>query len=72
MSEPENLSKSGRALVWVSMHLIGWLLMGVSCEVGLPGDCRRASQPLEVLTELPVILAFALAQVSEKLLPQAS
>lgn len=63
MSEPEILSQGGRALVWVAMYLVAWILMGVSCEVGLPGDCRRASDPLEVLTELPVLLAFGLAQV---------
>lgn len=65
MSEPEILNPSGRAVVWVTGYLIGWVMMGISCKVGLPGDCHRASQPLEVLTELPVLLAFALAQVRQ-------
>ncbi|CAM9611943.1 unnamed protein product, partial [Ectocarpus sp. 6 AP-2014] len=34
----------------------------VSCELELPGNCRRTYEPLDVLTELPFLLAFALGQ----------
>lgn len=39
-------------------------LLQVSCELEFPGNCRRAYEPLDVLTELPFLLAFALGQAS--------
>lgn len=64
MAGSGDLSRGGRAAVWVGFYVICWLLMGLSCEIGLPPDCLRASEPVEVLLELPVLLAFALGQAS--------
>ena len=59
-----DMSRSARAALWVGFHVLCWLSMGLSCRVNLPPNCRRASEPMEVLTELPVLLAFALSQAS--------
>ena len=58
------MSRSARAAVWVGFYVVCWLAMGLSCRVDLPPNCRRAVEPLEVLTELPVLLVFALSQAS--------
>lgn len=64
MSDSGSLGRSTRAAVWIGFYIFCWLLMGLSCEVDLPPDCRRASEPIEVLTEVPVLVAFALGQAS--------
>lgn len=71
LSHPVNPMRRGayveqatRAAGWAIMYVIGWLLMRLSCHVGLPDDCNLPSKPLEVLTDLLVLLVFALAQVS--------
>ena len=49
--------------VWFGFYVLLWLLQQLSCELKLPGNCRRVSEPMDVLTELPFLLAFALGQV---------
>lgn len=68
-SEPAGAtgSKMGagmRALAWFVLYLVFWLLMGLSCLADLPPDCGRPDSAVEVLIELPVLLAFAMAQVT--------
>lgn len=63
MTESTAIGRGTRAAIWVGFYVLCWLLMGLSCRVDLPHDCRRASEPMEVLIELPVLLAFALGQV---------
>lgn len=38
--------------------------MGLSCEVEFPTNCTRASEPLEVLTDIMFLMAFAVGQAS--------
>lgn len=52
------------AATWVGFYVLLWLLMQLSCEMELPANCRRAYEPMDVLIELPFLLAFALGQVS--------
>ena len=59
-----DMSRSARAVIWFGFYVLCWLAMGLSCRVDLPPNCRRASEPMEVLTELPVLLVFALSQAS--------
>lgn len=58
------VEQATRAAGWAIMYVIGWLLMRLSCYAGLPGDCIVANEPIEVLTDLLVLLVFSLAQVS--------
>ncbi len=65
-SRPFSASRRSNILVsavWVAFYVVLWLLQQLSCELGLPSNCRRALEPMEVLTELPFLLAFALGQV---------
>lgn len=52
--------------VWVGFYVLLWLLMHMSCELGFPSNCRRSYEPMDVLIELPFLLAFALGQVSHE------
>lgn len=60
------LGRGGRAAVWVALYIVCWLLMAWSCNIGLPSDCRRAAEPMEVLIELSVLTAFSLGQVNNR------
>ena len=64
MGEFWDAERGSKAAVWFGFYVVCYLLMGVSCEVGLPTNCTRASEPMEVLMELPLLLAFAIAQAS--------
>lgn len=55
--------RGAKAAVWFSFYVLCWLLMQVSCEVGLPSNCRREYEPVDVLTEVPFLLAFSIGQV---------
>lgn len=57
------VEQATRATAWAILYVVAWLLMRLSCYAGLPGDCFLASEPLEVLTDLLVLLVFSLAQV---------
>lgn len=59
-----DMSRSARAAIWVGFYVLCWMAMGLSCRADLPPNCLRASEPMEVLTELPVLLVFALSQAS--------
>lgn len=63
-SDSLGLGQGGRAAAWVALYIVCWLLMAWSCNIGLPSDCRRAVEPIEVLIELSVLVAFALGQVN--------
>ncbi|CAM9267344.1 unnamed protein product [Ectocarpus sp. 13 AM-2016] len=62
MGSSWDAERGAKAAVWFSFYVLCWLLMQVSCKLELPGNCRRAYEPLDVLTELPFLLAFALGQ----------
>ena len=64
MGEFWDAERGSKAAVWFGFYVVCYLLMGLSCEVGLPTNCTRASEPMEVLMELPLLLAFAIAQAS--------
>ncbi|CAN0128233.1 unnamed protein product [Scytosiphon promiscuus] len=51
-----------KAAIWFFFYVVCWLLMQLSCEIGLPSNCRREYEPMDVLTELPFLLAFSLGQ----------
>lgn len=57
------VEQAQRATVWAAVYVLGWLLMRLSCYIGLPDDCILAEEPLEVLTDLIVLLVFSLVQV---------
>lgn len=57
------VEQATRATGWAFMYVVGWLLMRLSCYAGLPNDCDLPNEPLEVLTDLLVLLVFSLAQV---------
>lgn len=60
------VEQATRATGWAVLYLVGWLLMRLSCYIGLPDDCDLANEPLEVLTDLLVLLVFCLTQVNVK------
>ncbi|CAB1100560.1 unnamed protein product [Ectocarpus sp. CCAP 1310/34] len=64
MSSSWDAERGAKAAVWFSFYVLCWLLMQVSCELEPPGNYRWACQPLDVLTELPFLLAFALGQAT--------
>lgn len=57
------VEQATRATGWALLYVVGWLLMRLSCYAGLPNDCNLASEPIDVLTDLLVLLVFSLAQV---------
>lgn len=61
------VEQATRAAAWAILYVICWLLMRLSCYVGLPNDCDLPTEPLEVLTDLLVLLVFSLAQVNATL-----
>lgn len=65
------VEQAQRATVWASMYVLGWILMRLSCYIDLPDDCILAEEPLEVLTDLAVLLVFALTQVSYSIVHNA-
>lgn len=58
------VEQAQRATIWAALYVLGWLLMRLSCYIGLPDDCILAEEPLEVLTDFVTLLVFALVQVS--------
>ena len=60
------VEQATRATGWALLYVVGWLLMRLSCYAGLPPDCNLASEPIDVLTDLLVLLVFSLAQVRAK------
>lgn len=64
MGEFWDAERGAKAATWCAFYIVLWLLMQLSCEVGLPSNCTAASEPMEVLTELPFLVAFAVGQAS--------
>lgn len=64
MGEFWDAERGAKAAVWCAVYIMVWLLMQLSCELGLPDNCTAVSEPLEVLAELPFLIAFAVGQVS--------
>lgn len=64
MGEFWDAERGAKAAVWCSFYILLWLLMQLSCEIGLPSNCSQVSGPMEVLTELPFLVAFAVGQAS--------
>ena len=60
------VEQATRATGWALLYVVGWLLMRLSCYAGLPPDCNLPSEPIDVLTDLLVLLVFSLAQVRAK------
>lgn len=56
------VEQATRATGWALLYVVGWLLMRLSCYAGLPDDCNLPSEPIDVLTDLLVLLVFSLAQ----------
>lgn len=55
-----------RATAWAGLYVLAWLLMRLSCYIGMPPDCDLADDALEVLTDLLVLLVFSLGQVRSR------
>lgn len=68
MGEFWDAERGAKAAVWCAFFIVLWLLMQLSCEVGLPSNCTTVSGPLEVLTEFPFLIAFAVGQASAAVL----
>lgn len=64
MGEFWDAERGAKAAAWCAFYIVLWLLMRLSCEVGLPSNCTTVSEPMEVLTELPFLVAFAVGQAS--------
>ncbi len=64
MGEFWDAERGSKAATWFGFYVLLWLLQQFSCKFGLPNNCRQALEPMEVLTELPLLLAFAVCQVS--------
>eukprot|EP00752_Nemacystus_decipiens_P013793 g12245.t1 len=62
MGEFWDAERGTKAAVWCAFYMVLWLLMQLSCEVGLPSNCTAVSEPMDVLTELPFLVAFAVGQ----------
>ena len=62
------VEQATRATGWAAIYIIGWLLMRLSCYIGLPDDCKLANDPLEVLANILVLLVLCLVQVSRSFL----
>lgn len=50
---------------WVALYIASWLLTGISCMIELPPDCHRAVGLTGFLTELPLLGALAVSQVTK-------
>ncbi|CAM9749362.1 unnamed protein product [Ectocarpus sp. 12 AP-2014] len=53
-----------KAASWVGFYIFLYALMAASCEVGVPENCTRATDAMDVLTELPFLFVFAVGQAS--------